>query len=135
MCTGYTVTILLAVVCLSGVTVWCLPSSHGTEHGTGVLLAPLCLLPPSPVQPGTASGLGLPEGAWCLAQLVLEDFAFFGDGCIFLDMVSALVHSHHCMNAHTQTCTYSLGGSPACVRSTISAQPGQYVSSIAMCSF
>jgi hypothetical protein len=39
------------------------------------------------MQPGTASELGLAEGAWCLAQLVVEDFAFFGDGCVFLDMV------------------------------------------------
>ncbi len=47
------------------------------------------LLRSLPVQPGVALGLGLPAGAWCLAQLVLEDLAFFGDGCIFLDMVSA----------------------------------------------
>lgn len=26
--------------------------------------------------------------AWSLAQLVLEDILYFGDGCIFLDMVS-----------------------------------------------
>jgi hypothetical protein len=63
------------------------------------VLAILCC-PFLPVQPGVASELGLPEGAWCLAQLVVEDFAFFGDGCVFLDMVSsASFQRQHCVAA------------------------------------
>lgn len=49
----------------------------------------MCACVPQPgVPPSQLGGGGAPSGAcWSLAQLVLEDFAYFGDGCIFLDMV------------------------------------------------
>jgi hypothetical protein len=42
------------------------------------------------VQPGVSPGLGSPVESWSLAELVLQDILFFGDGCIFLDMVRVL---------------------------------------------
>jgi hypothetical protein len=51
------------------------------------MVLPVLLLLVGFVQPGVAPGADVPPGSWGLAQLVLEDFAFFGDGCIFLDMV------------------------------------------------
>lgn len=42
-----------------------------------------------------SGNLGLPEGAWTLAQLVLEDLTFFGDGCLFLDVVGLCMGCCH----------------------------------------